>query len=66
MTSVERVRRVALVREAQRLIRLERHYHCGGCGHDYCSWSRLRSCPDCDRRFEVAVIRRAALASAGR
>lgn len=43
-----------------RLVGLERHYHCGSCGEEHRSWSRLRSCPDCGERLSSARIRRAA------
>ena len=50
----------AVVREARRMVGLERHYHCRGCGADHTSWSRMAGCPDCGRPFVAAVIRRAA------
>jgi len=52
----------AATRSARRLVGLERSYSCDGCGSEHRSWSRLRACPDCGRRFVAAVIRRAALA----
>jgi hypothetical protein len=51
-----------VVREARRMVGLERQYHCGSCGADHSSWARLRSCPDCGQRYASAVIRRAAFA----
>lgn len=51
-----------VVREARRLVGLERSYSCSGCGSEHRSWTRLPACPDCGDRLRVAVIRRAALA----
>jgi hypothetical protein len=45
----------------RRLIGLERHYHCDGCGRDRRSWARMSACPDCGVAYSVAVIRRAAV-----
>ncbi|HEX6116246.1 MAG TPA: hypothetical protein VFY99_04050 [Solirubrobacterales bacterium] len=45
-------------------VRLERNYECASCDAEHRSWTRLRSCPDCGEHLAVAVIRRAALASA--
>jgi hypothetical protein len=53
----------AVAREARRLIGLEREYHCGSCGGERRSWSRLAACPDCGEAFAAAVIRRAAVAA---
>jgi predicted amidophosphoribosyltransferase len=50
--------------EAKRLIGLERRYACGACGSEHRSWSRLRACPGCGEPLAVAVIRRAAVATA--
>lgn len=50
-------------REARRVIGLERHYHCEGCGREHRSWARLSACPDCGAGFVSAVIRRAAFAA---
>ena len=52
----------AVAREARRLVRLERHYHCGGCGSERSSWTRISACPECGEAFVSAVIRRAAFA----
>ena len=52
----------AVVREARRMVGLERHYHCAGCGADHSSWARMSSCPDCGQAYASAVIRRAAFA----
>lgn len=49
---------------AGRLVGLERTYECGGCGSEHRSWTRMRACPDCGEHLAVAVIHRAALASA--
>jgi ribosomal protein L37E len=46
----------------KRVIGLERHYRCRGCGREHRSWSRLRSCAACGEALAHAVIRRAALA----
>jgi hypothetical protein len=46
---------------AKRVIGLERHYRCSGCGHEHRSWSRLRTCTTCGEPLAHAVIRRAAL-----
>ena len=48
----------------RRLIGLERNYDCSSCGAAHRSWTRMRSCPDCGEHLSVAVIRRAAVASA--
>jgi rubrerythrin len=50
--------------EVKRLIGLERRYACDGCGTEHRSWSRLRACPGCGEPLAVAVIRRAAVATA--
>jgi hypothetical protein len=47
----------------RRLVGLERAYRCSG-GHEHLSWARLRACPECEEPLTVAVIRRAALATA--
>jgi predicted amidophosphoribosyltransferase len=47
---------------SRRLVALERNYHCGSCGKDHRSWSRMRSCSACGETLTHAVIRRAALA----
>jgi len=52
----------AVAREARRLVSLERHYHCGACGTERRSWTRMSSCPECGEAFVSAVIRRAAFA----
>ena len=52
----------AVVREARRLVSLERHYHCDSCGSERSSWTRMSACPDCGEAFVAAVIRRAAFA----
>jgi hypothetical protein len=52
----------AVVREGRRMVGLERHYRCAGCGAERRSWSRMSSCPDCGRAYVAAVIRRAAFA----
>jgi hypothetical protein len=52
----------AVVREARRMVGLERHYHCASCGSDHDSWTRMGSCPDCGQAYASAVIRRAAFA----
>jgi hypothetical protein len=52
----------AVVREARRLVSLERHYHCDACGSERSSWTRMSACPDCGEAFVAAVIRRAAFA----
>jgi hypothetical protein len=52
----------AVVREARRMVGLERHYHCAECGAERKSWTRLSACPDCDQAYVAAVIRRAAFA----
>jgi hypothetical protein len=52
----------AVSREARRLVSLERHYHCGSCGSERRSWTRMSACPDCGEAFVAAVIRRAAFA----
>ena len=51
-----------VAREARRLVSLERHYHCGGCGSERSSWTRISACPECGEAFVAAVIRRAAFA----
>ena len=52
----------AVVREARRMVGLERHYRCAGCASERSSWSRMSSCPDCGQAYVAAVIRRAAFA----
>jgi rubrerythrin len=52
----------AVVREARRMVGLERHYNCSSCGAEHNSWSRVSSCPDCGQAYASAVIRRAAFA----
>ncbi len=49
---------------SRRLVGLERNYECASCGGEHRSWTRMRACPDCGEHLAVAVIRRAALASA--
>lgn len=49
--------------EARRLVGLERHYSCSGCGAQHRSWTRMRACPDCGERLAFAVIHRAALSA---
>jgi predicted RNA-binding Zn-ribbon protein involved in translation (DUF1610 family) len=49
---------------SRRLVALERNYECASCGAEHRSWTRMRACPDCGEHLAVAVIRRAALASA--
>ena len=44
--------------------RLERDYECSSCGSQHRSVGRMRACPDCGEHLAVAVIRRAALATA--
>ena len=53
---------MAVAREARRLVSLERHYHCDGCGSERSSWTRMSACPECGEAFVAAVIRRAAFA----
>ena len=55
-------RDLALVREARRVVGLERSYTCAECGHRHTSWARLHECPECGERLAIAVIRRAAFA----
>jgi hypothetical protein len=50
-------------REVRRLVGLEREYRCS-VGHEHLSWARLRTCPECGEQLTVAVIHRAALATA--
>ena len=52
----------AVVREARRMVGLERQYQCISCGSAQRSWSRLTDCPDCGHAYAAAVIRRAAFA----
>jgi hypothetical protein len=52
----------AVMREGRRMVGLERHYRCAGCGAEHTSWARMSGCPDCGRPFAAAVIRRAAFA----
>ena len=52
----------AVAREARRMVGLERHYRCAGCGVEHESWTRLSGCPDCGQPYRAAVIRRAAFA----
>lgn len=49
--------------EVRRLVGFEREYRCSE-GHQHRSWARLRACPECDEPLTVAVIHRAALATA--
>jgi hypothetical protein len=49
--------------EVRRLVGFEREYRCSA-GHEHRSWARLRACPECDEPLTVAVIHRAALATA--
>jgi hypothetical protein len=51
-----------VVREARRLVGLERRYECGSCGSERHSWTRMTACPECGEAYVAAVIRRAALA----
>jgi hypothetical protein len=51
----------AVVREARRLVGLERHYSCSACGSERRSWTRMSSCPECGEEYVAAVIRRAAM-----
>jgi hypothetical protein len=51
-----------VTREARRVVGLERHYHCGSCGCDRRSWTRMSACPRCGEAYVAAVIRRAAFA----
>jgi hypothetical protein len=56
------LREMSLVaREARRLVGFERLYACSECGSEHRSWARMRSCPDCGERLEIAVIHRAAV-----
>jgi hypothetical protein len=57
-------RRKGRAAEVKRLVGLERSYACGSCGSEHRSWSRLRACPECGEALAVAVIRRAAVATA--
>ncbi len=50
----------AVVREARRMVGLERYYDCRSCGAGHSSWTRMSSCPDCGQAYVSAVIRRAA------
>ena len=52
----------AVVREARRMVGLERQYQCISCGTEHRSWSRMTACPDCGQAYAAAVIRRAAFA----
>ena len=49
--------------EVRRLVGFERKYCCSA-GHEHRSWARLRACPECGEPLTVAVIHRAALATA--
>ena len=51
-----------VMREARRLVGLERTYRCDACANEHRSWVPLRACPDCGDALPFAVIRRAALA----
>jgi hypothetical protein len=55
--------RAARTGEIRRLVGFERQYRCSA-GHEHRSWARLRACPECGERLNVAVIHRAALATA--
>ena len=52
----------AVVREARRMVGLERQYQCISCGSEHRSWTRVTACPDCGQAYASAVIRRAAFA----
>lgn len=57
-------REVRAVRQARRLVGLERNYHCSSCGFEQRSYTRLSSCQGCGEQLAVAIIRRAAVAAA--
>jgi len=62
-TSTARRSSVSGAGEVRRLVGFEREYRCSS-GHEHRSWVRLRACPECGEPLTVAIIHRAALATA--